>query len=157
MRRASNWAAGAGGRWSLVHGAGATPDTADAGTRRALATAQMLLARYGLVTREVVQAEQCAGGFAAVYPVLKQLEESGRIRRGFFVEGLSGAQFALPGVVDRLRSAANAPFGERAPVARVLPCVDPANPYGSILKWPEPATGTGAPRRMPGQGLVMAR
>jgi ATP-dependent helicase Lhr and Lhr-like helicase len=160
-RRASNWAAGAGGRWSLVNANTATSvaEVSGRGTRTAIATAEMLLARYGLVTREVVVAEQCVGGFSALYPVLKQMEESGRIRRGFFLEGLSGAQFALPGVVDRLRNAANAPFGEHASQARVMPALDPANPYGSILSWPEPATGSGAPRRMIGQwvGLLGAR
>jgi ATP-dependent Lhr-like helicase len=125
------------GRWSAV-----PPSDPDV-TRRALATADVLLDRYGLVTRGSVAAERVTGGFAAVYPVLKAAEESGRARRGYFVAGLGAAQFALPGAVDRLRAearpldargSAGAPAG--AP-ALVLAATDPANPYGAALPWPE--------------------
>ena len=97
-RRASSWSAGAGGRWSLVHAANSptAADSTGAGTRKAIATAEMLLVRYGLVTREVVAAEQCVEGFAAVYPVLKQMEESGRIRRGFFLKGCPAGSLPCP-------------------------------------------------------------
>jgi ATP-dependent Lhr-like helicase len=120
----------AAGRWSLVArtvGDGATT------TERAHALALTLLERHGVVTRESVLGEGVAGGFAAVYPVLRAMEEAGKIRRGYFVEGLGAAQFALPGAVDRLRA-------ERAPVEgptiHVLAAADPANPFGATLAWP---------------------
>ena len=97
----------AGGRWSLVAALQAPADGADAparNTERLLARVQMLLERYGIVSREAVAAENLLGGFGPLYRVLKQMEESGRVRRGHFVEGLSGAQFALPGAVERLRA-----------------------------------------------------
>jgi ATP-dependent Lhr-like helicase len=64
--------------------------------------------------------------------VYTHLEETGRIRRGYFVEGLGGSQFALPGAVDRLR-------GELSTGLTVLAATDPANPYGGVLPWPEVA------------------
>ena len=117
------------GRWSRLPER--DPDT----TRRAVAIAEGLLDRYGLVTRGSVVAENVFGGFAAVYPVLKAAEESGRARRGYFVEGLGAAQFALPGAVDRLRSLGRE---DRQPSTRavVLAATDPANPYGAALPWP---------------------
>ncbi len=132
--------AGMSGRWSAT-----PPRDADV-TRRALAAADVLLDRYGIVTRGSVAAERVTGGFAAVYPVLKAAEESGRARRGYFVEGLGAAQFALPGAVDRLRAEAR-PLDTRAGAgdpALVLAATDPANPYGAALPWPEaprPADG----------------
>ena len=72
--------------------------------QRALAIAQLRLGRYGVVTREIATAEAIPGGFKSIYPVLKRLDEGGRIQRGYFLDGLSGAQFAAPGVIDRLRS-----------------------------------------------------
>ena len=102
-------------------------------TRRAAATADLLLERHGVVTRGAVMAEGPVGGFAGVYPVLAAMEERGAARRGYFVEGLGAAQFALPGAVDRLRGMA-----ERADAtAVVLASTDPANPYGGALPWPE--------------------
>jgi ATP-dependent Lhr-like helicase len=124
---------GMSGRWSAV-----PPCDADV-TRRALAAADVLLDRYGIVTRGSVGAERVTGGFAAVYPVFKAAEESGRARRGYFVEGLGAAQFALPGAVDRLRAEAR-PLDTRAAggdPALVLAATDPANPYGAALPWPE--------------------
>ncbi|MGH3743267.1 MAG: Lhr family helicase, partial [Mycobacteriales bacterium] len=103
------------GRWSMLPAREASP------TKRALAASEALLDRYGVVTRGSVVAERVAGGFAAVYPVLKAAEESGRARRGYFVEGLGAAQFALPGAVDRLRAHAPTP-------TLVLAATDPANP-----------------------------
>jgi ATP-dependent Lhr-like helicase len=118
------------GRWSAVPARDTDP------TRRALAAADTLLDRYGLVTRGAVTAERVVGGFAAVYPVLKAAEESGRARRGYFVAGLGAAQFALPGAVDRLRAEAR-PDDVREPApALVLAATDPANPYGAALAWP---------------------
>ncbi len=121
----------AAGRWSLVAdlvGEGRSP------TERSHAAALGLLERHGVVTREAVLAEGLAGGFASVYPVLKAMEEAGRVRRGYFVEGLGGAQFALPGAVDRLR-AERVP-GLEGPSAVVLAATDPAQPYGAVLPWP---------------------
>src|SRR5204862_4854603 len=86
--------------WSLA------PARDPAPTRRARAPAEALRDRHGIVTRGAVTAEHVAGGFAGVYPVLKAFEETGRCRRGYFVEGLGGAQFAMPGAVDRMRAMA---------------------------------------------------
>jgi len=86
------------GRWSLLPERDADP------TRRAHALAETLLDRYGVLTRGAAAAERVPGGFAAIYPVLRALEETGRCRRGYFVEGLGAAQFALPGAVDRMRT-----------------------------------------------------
>ena len=116
------------GRWSRLPRRELDP------TRRALAAAETLLDRHGVITRGAVTAERVPGGFAAVYPVLKAAEESGRVRRGYFVEGLGAAQFALPGAVDRLRTQAR---DDSAAPAHVLAATDPANPYGAALPWPE--------------------
>ncbi|HET6878040.1 MAG TPA: ATP-dependent helicase [Jatrophihabitans sp.] len=124
---------GMGGRWSAVPLRDLDP------TRRALAGADVLLDRYGVVTRGSVMGERITGGFAAVYPVLKAAEESGRTRRGYFVDGLGAAQFALPGAVDRLRAEAR-PLDARGvdgTAALVLAATDPANPYGAALPWPQ--------------------
>ncbi len=117
------------GRWSLVARRPVDP------TRRAHSLAQQLLERHGIVTRGAVAAERVPGGFASVYPVLKAMEESGRCRRGYFVEGLGGAQFALPGAVDRMRALVDLPADELE--TQVLAATDPANPYGAALAWPE--------------------
>ncbi|HZX95710.1 MAG TPA: DEAD/DEAH box helicase, partial [Myxococcales bacterium] len=118
---------GSEGRWSLLPEVSGTP------TERAAALAQTMLARHGVLTREALHAEDVAGGFSAVYPVLKAMEEAGRARRGYFVAGLGGAQFAVPGAEERLRS-----FRERGtePLTLVLAATDPANPYGATLPWP---------------------
>jgi ATP-dependent helicase Lhr and Lhr-like helicase len=132
------------GRWWPL------PDREGDPTRRAKALAEALLDRYGIVIRGAVAAERTPGGFAAVYPVLRAYEDSGRCRRGYFVEGLGAAQFALPGAVDRLRAlrfaAADtppnlfdqpaAPVAAAPPRAVVLAATDPANPYGAALPWP---------------------
>jgi len=117
------------GRWSRL------PERVTDPTRRATAVADVLLERHGVVTRGAVATEGVTGGFAAVYPVLAGLEERGAARRGYFVEGLGAAQFAVPGAVDRLRSLAA--DGPRSPGALVLAATDPANPYGAALPWPE--------------------
>jgi ATP-dependent Lhr-like helicase len=133
----------AAGRWSLVSEAVATSIALAGGkpptdTERRHALATRLLERYGVVTRDSVAAEGVPGGFGAVYPILRELEERGRVRRGYFVEGLGGAQFALPGAVDRLRAERSDPSGDRpvAPQALLLAATDPANPYGATLPWP---------------------
>ncbi|WP_207947791.1 DEAD/DEAH box helicase [Occultella glacieicola] len=113
------------GRWSCL------PPRSDE-ARRATAAAVALLERDGLVTRGTV-GDRFAGGFSTVYRVLAGLEVTGQVRRGYFVEGLGAAQFALPESVDRLRSDARAGVG-----ALLLAATDPANPYGAALGWPEP-------------------
>jgi ATP-dependent Lhr-like helicase len=101
-------------------------------TERLHSEAGVLLQRHGVLTRESVVGEGWPGGFAGLYPVLRAMEESGRIRRGYFVEGLGGSQFALPGAVDRLRSHRDEGGGIVAMAA-----TDPANAYGAALPWPE--------------------
>ncbi|MGD0479147.1 MAG: DEAD/DEAH box helicase [Terracidiphilus sp.] len=105
-------------------------------TERSHALALQLLHRYGVLLREAVAAENVPGGFSAVYDVLKALEESGRIRRGYFVGGLGATQFALPAAVDLLRQLRTEPPLEKPEFVQ-LAATDPANPYGSILRWPE--------------------
>ncbi|MFL6279843.1 MAG: DNA glycosylase AlkZ-like family protein [Vicinamibacterales bacterium] len=133
------------GRWSL------TTDRftgAVSPTEWSTATAQQLLSRYGIVTREVAGAEGIAGGFSAVYDVLKAMEDAGRIRRGYFVGGVGAMQFALPAALELMRSFKNP--GDH-PDTVVLSATDPANPYGTMLKWPalnagEPGVARGPTR-----------
>ncbi|CAN5216422.1 ATP-dependent helicase [soil metagenome] len=144
----------AAGRWSLVADL-VTP--APPATQRAAALAAQLLDRHGVLTRDAVAAEDVPGGFGAVYPVLAAMEESGRVRRGYFVEGLGGAQFALPGAVDRLRGVREAGLDAAAAVPVVLAATDPANPYGAALAWPSPSGDSGhGPRRAAGSLVVLA-
>jgi ATP-dependent Lhr-like helicase len=105
-------------------------------TEASHALALQLLNRYGVLMRESVAAENVPGGFSAVYDVLKALEESGRIRRGYFVAGLGATQFALPAAVDLLRQLRNEPPLEKPEFVQ-LAATDPANPYGSVLRWPD--------------------
>jgi ATP-dependent Lhr-like helicase len=135
------------GRWSLIETSkarlaqlsnlksGSVPTTTEATHALAL----QLLNRYGILLRECAAAENIPGGFSAIYPVLKALEESGRIRRGYFVAGLGATQFALPAAIDLLRSLRNAPMQPEnsRPEFVLLAATDPANPYGSTLKWPD--------------------
>jgi ATP-dependent Lhr-like helicase len=115
------------GRWSLTSQLLHTEAT---DTERHAAWARLLLDRHGVVTRSTVLAEGFPGGFSALYPIYRHLEETGQIRRGYFVEGLGGSQFSLPGAVDRLRAE---PDGGLT----VLAATDPANPYGGVLPWPD--------------------
>ena len=146
-RRGAGSSAQVQGRWSLTESlfrASVDP----AARRRALA--ELMLERYGILTREQVRAEGVPGGFSAIYPELSQLETLGVARRGYFVEGLGGAQFALPGAVERLR----APSGDdESPV--VLAAVDPAQPYGAALAWPARDEAR-HPARVPGAHVVLA-
>ena len=131
------------GRWSLLPGRPSAGDGTP--TVRAHALALTLLDRHGVLTRGAVASERIPGGFAAVYPVLRAMEEAGQCRRGYFVEGLGAAQFALPGAVDRMRALADRPRaadpGARASIsaerAVVLAAADPAQPYGAALPWPD--------------------
>ena len=130
-------APGSEGRWSLLS-AGREPASDE--TARRMALAQALLERNGIVMRETAHAEGVAGGFAAVYDVLKMLEERGRVRRGYFVHGRGGAQFALPGAEERLRLMRDPPVdGHDAARTVVLAATDPANPWGAVLDWPPTA------------------
>ena len=118
-------------------------DASASDERRSVARAELLLDRYGVVSREAALAEDVPGGFGPLRQVLQAMEDAGRVRRGWFVEGLSGVQFARPGAVDRLREEPG-----RAPEVRALAAVDPANPYGGLLSWPGSA-GDERPRRVP--------
>jgi len=122
------------GRWSLV-----APDDGAAvrsPIERAHALSLALLERHGVLTREAVASESVDGGFAAIYPILRALEDAGRVRRGYVVDGLGAAQFALPGAIERLRALREpaASAGERD--VHLLAAADPANPYGAALPWP---------------------
>ena len=136
----------AAGRWSLLPTPPAEPDRQRL-TQLEYTRAETLLERYGVVTRGSVVAEDVPGGFAAVYRVLAAAEEAGRVRRGYFVEGLSASQFGGTGAVDRLRATTRAPGSSRRERSRVdkddrwdqvlvLAACDPANPYGAALPWP---------------------
>jgi ATP-dependent Lhr-like helicase len=140
-RRRGGAGAAVQGRWSLT-----APLFADApGTGpRLRAQAELMLERYGIVTRETVLAEGVPGGFSTLYAELGNLELLGTARRGYFVEGLGGAQFALPGAVERLRS-----LPRESGAHTVLAATDPANPYGASLPWPKPPSGR-RPARAPG-------
>jgi ATP-dependent Lhr-like helicase len=135
------------GRWSLT--ASLFADAPAYGPRmRALA--ELLLERYGIVTRETVLAEGVPGGFATLYGELVNLETLGTARRGYFVEGLGGAQFALPGGVERLRSLRE----DEPPGPLVLAATDPANAYGASLPWPKREDSPRRPARAPGAYVV---
>jgi len=118
------------GRWSLT--TSLFRAQVEPGVRRRT-LAELLLERYGIVTREAVLAEGIPGGFAGLYSELSNLETLGTARRGYFVEGLGGAQFALPAAIERLRGLrSDEPAGPL-----VLAATDPANPYGATLPWPK--------------------
>ena len=135
------------GRWSLVAD---LLEPRVSPTERLHAQAAALLRRHGVLTREAVVGEGWAGGFAALYPVLRAMEEAGRIRRGYFVDGLGGSQFAEPGAVDRLRTARDA---DHQVVA--LAATDPASPYGSALPWPPADAEAGRLARVAGAFVVL--
>jgi ATP-dependent helicase Lhr and Lhr-like helicase len=132
------------GRWSLT--GRLFEGTAD---RRALA--ELLLERHGIVTRDGVRGEGIQGGYSAVYGELKALETLGLCRRGYFVEGLGGAQFALGGAVERIRELR--PKEGEEPEALVLAAADPAQPYGAALPWPKRAGSRAA--RVAGAFVVL--
>ncbi|MFK7957933.1 MAG: DEAD/DEAH box helicase [Lysobacterales bacterium] len=157
--QASQGPSASGGRWSLVSSLLSVPAK---DTERALARARLLLDRYGVVSRQCAQAEDLPGGFSAIYKVLRELAEQGRCRRGHFVDGLNGAQFALAGAVDQLR-AARSDAEERDNTItddeiQVLCAIDPANPFGALVPWPECADVKAAkPRRVAGAWVLLAR
>ena len=135
------------GRWALLPQLDTDP------TRRAHAAAERLLDRHGVVIRGAVVSERQPGGFAAVYKVLSAFEDSGRCRRGYFVEGLGAAQFGTAGAIDRLRTFSEVDDGGK-PTSVCLAATDPANPYGAALPWPE-SDGGHRPGRKAGALVVM--
>jgi ATP-dependent Lhr-like helicase len=164
------------GRWGLTqpifHATAVAGDTgsqaresaaagaAVSGPERRRALAELLLERYGILTREQVLAEGVKGGFAMLYDTLCNLETLGVCRRGYFIEGMGGAQFALPGAVERLRSARpSAAGGSRGsgeqPSALVLAAADPAQPYGAALSWPKREGQERRPSRVAGAYVVL--
>ncbi|MGH3309449.1 MAG: Lhr family ATP-dependent helicase, partial [Streptomyces sp.] len=138
------------GRWSLL------PPAEHDTTHRAHALARTLLDRHGVVTRGAVAAEGVQGGFSAAYRVLAAFEDSGQARRGYAVEGLGAAQFAMDGAIDRLRAVHTAREREQQFRTVVLAAADPANAYGAALPWPEPpADATHKPGRKAGSVVVL--
>ncbi|MCB9555759.1 MAG: DEAD/DEAH box helicase [Deltaproteobacteria bacterium] len=135
-----------GGRWSLVP----RPKHA-AATEQLLAWANLLIERYGIVGRDCVAHERLVGGFGRISRVLSDMEQAGKVRRGLFVDGLGGQQFAHPAAVDRLRASSRQ--AERAVV--VLAATDPANPYGSLLPWPPAAEGSPSLQRRVGNTVIL--
>jgi ATP-dependent Lhr-like helicase len=136
-------------RYSVAHAQARTPDPTVAGrwsalpaaepesTVRAHFQAELLLNRHGVLTRGAVAAEEIPGGFAMLYKVLRAFEDAGRCQRGYFVESLGGAQFAVASTVDRLRSYLDGVDPDhREYHAVVMAATDPANPYGAALPWP---------------------
>ncbi|PRQ05340.1 putative ATP-dependent helicase Lhr [Enhygromyxa salina] len=154
LRRAGP--AGTEGRWSLLRPSGpvdeGSGDEAEPGpseTERATSSAVQLLERFGVVTREAVRSAGVPGGFSAHYPILKAMEQAGKIRRGYFIAGMGGAQFGLPGAEDRLRETGSDP----APIVILTAC-DPANAYGAGLPWPR-REGGAKPQRTSGAHVFM--
>jgi ATP-dependent Lhr-like helicase len=141
----------AAGRWSLVRNFTAGAEGAIPTTERLASLAHQLLNRLGVVTREGVAAEKIGGGFSSVYPVFKLMEESGKIRRGYFIAGRGAAQFATAGALDRLRDFRDA---DSEPNIVMLSASDPANPYGAVLPWPE-RTDTSQPNRAAGSQVLL--
>jgi ATP-dependent Lhr-like helicase len=141
------------GRWSLTASLFGEDSTPLPSPERRRALAELLLERYGIVTREQVLAEGIRGGFALLYDSFSQLETLGVCRRGYFVEGLGGAQFALPGAVERLRAARPDDGGR----ALVIAAADPAQPYGAALAWPSRESRKHArrPARVAGAHVVI--
>jgi ATP-dependent Lhr-like helicase len=141
------------GRWSLN---AVALDTTRSQTVWSLAIAQQLLTRYGVVFRETAHAEGLIGGFSAVYDVLKAMEESGRLRRGYFAADLGATQFAMPPAVDLLRSLRAERDGDRLEIL-MLAAADPANPYGSLLRWPSGGDAASSLTRSVGARVILCQ
>ncbi len=137
------------GRWSAL------PAREPDATVRTVGQAELLLDRYGVLTRDSVASEEVAGGFAAIYRVLAAAEDAGRLRRGYFVEGLGASQFAGAGAVDRLRADTARSELATAPKAVVFAAADPANPYGAALAWPSRDHAGHQPGRKAGAVVVL--
>jgi ATP-dependent Lhr-like helicase len=139
------------GRWSLNAAALADDRSATAWSH---AVAQQLLTRYGVVFRETAHAENLPGGFSAVYDVLKAMEETGRVRRGYFAADLGATQFAMPAAVELLRSLRTEREGDRCEIL-MLAATDPANPYGALLRWPSGGDASSSLTRSVGARVVL--
>jgi ATP-dependent helicase Lhr and Lhr-like helicase len=139
------------GRWSLADRL-FRGDVDPAERRRA--TAELLAQRHGVLTRSAVLSEGVPGGYSGVYPALTELETLGTVRRGYFVDGLGGAQFAMPGAVERMRDLREAPLDEE-PRILVLGAADPAQPYGAAAPWPKREGATRSPSRVFGAQVVL--
>ncbi|NYS30830.1 ATP-dependent helicase [Pantoea sp. WMus005] len=135
------------GRWSRVIRTEIAP------ARMALSLVENLLDRYGVITRGCAISEQIPGGFPALQPVLRGMEDAGRLLRGRFVAGAGGAQFADNLTIERLRMLADNP--EITTEALSLTAIDPANPFGAMLSWPSHASGIRLTRRQ-GARIVIA-
>jgi ATP-dependent helicase Lhr and Lhr-like helicase len=143
------------GRWALQPAALAEgPATPQAQTAWSHAIAQQLLTRYGVVFRETAHAEGLVGGFSAIYDVLKAMEESGRVRRGYFAADLGATQFAMPAAVDLLRSLRAERDGDKREVL-MLAATDPANPYGALLRWPAGGDAASSLTRSVGARVIL--
>jgi ATP-dependent Lhr-like helicase len=143
---------GSEGRWSMLL---TDRENTPSETARRMALAEQLLRRYGILTREMVAAENIAGGFAGLYPVLKALEEAGKIRRGYFVAGLGAAQFASSGAEQLLRDTLRAAEGAE-PEVLLLAATDPANAYGAALRWPATPQESAGGQRAAGARVLLA-
>lgn len=139
----------AGGRWSLVEH---LIDGGVGDTEREHARALALLDRHGILSRTSLAIEDVTGGFSSIYPVLRTMDELGRVRRGYFVEGLLGAQFAMPGSIERLREMRDTPT--EADIVALAAC-DPANPWGAAIPWPGELHGLRGPKREAGATVVL--
>ncbi len=139
------------GRWSLN---AVAFEEGRNGTEWSHAIAQQLLARYGVVFRETAHAEGLSGGFSAIYDVMKALEESGRVRRGYFAADLGATQFAMPAAVDLLRSLRVRRDGDKSEML-MLAATDPANPYGALLKWPAGGDAGSSLQRSVGAKVIL--
>ena len=118
------------------------------------AIAQQLLTRYGVVLRETAHAENLPGGFSAIYDVMKALEESGKVRRGYFAADLGATQFAMPAAVDLLRSLRSEPDPGKSEMVQ-LAATDPANPYGALLRWPAAPDASSSLTRSVGARVIL--
>ncbi|MGH2512562.1 MAG: Lhr family helicase, partial [Candidatus Limnocylindrales bacterium] len=141
----------AAGRWSLIQArpgldpSGPESRRSPSPTERLHAITRSLLDRHGVLTREAVISEGIGGGFGGIYPILRALEEAGRIRRGYFVAGLGAAQFAQPGALERLRAVRDLDDEAGPQRVHLLASADPANPYGAALAWPRRSDTDRAP------------
>jgi ATP-dependent Lhr-like helicase len=146
------------GRWSLntiaFESLDTAPNTSARQTSWSHATAQQLLTRYGLVFRETAHAENLPGGFSAIYDVMKALEETGRVRRGYFAADLGATQFAMPAAVDLLRSLRTSAQTDSSEVI-MLAATDPANPYGALLRWLSPPEAGSSLTRSVGARVIL--
>lgn len=144
---------GSEGRWTLLND---DAEESVSATQRQTTLAEQLLRRYGVVTRSTLAREAVAGGFGGLYPVLRAMEEAGQARRGYFVEGMGGAQFALPGADDMLRRPPALP--DDATISQrvlVVSATDPANAYGAVVKWPESRDPANSLQRIAGASVLI--